>query len=140
MNQGRGVVLLVDDDPDFRAATSRILEDKGYLVLEAPNGARGLELARDRGPDVILIDVVMDTYSEGFDLIRRLAADGTTRRIPRVILSTLRLVQEMDTVFPEELGTTHILQKPIARGALLEAVAAAIATGRGGAESPGAGG
>ena len=52
-------ILVVDDDPDIRQVVREMLEDEGWAVAEAPDGAAGLELARGRRPAVILLDMKM---------------------------------------------------------------------------------
>jgi twitching motility two-component system response regulator PilH len=129
VSQKKKTVLLIDDDEDFRRATRKILASKQYEVIEAPNGSQGLAMAEKELPDVILVDIIMDTYTEGFDLIRRLAEAPKTRSIPRIILSSLDLIQDMDRIYPEELGTQEILQKPVRSEDLLNAVADAMSAG-----------
>ena len=106
-------VLLVDDDNDFRTATRTILESGGYEVIEAATGKEGFEKARSETPDLAVIDIIMETFSEGFNLIKRLGADEKTGKIPRIVLTSLGLQQEMDMITPEELGTKFIMQKPV---------------------------
>ncbi len=119
-------ILLVDDDPDFKSAVRKILEKGGYAVAEARNGTEGLAMAEAEALDLILVDVVMDTFSEGFDLITRLARSEKASSIPRVIISSLALVQQMDTVHPRELGTVQIVQKPVSATDLMTVVRDAI--------------
>lgn len=115
-------ILLVDDDNDFRSATRTILESGGYTVVEASTGKEGFEKARSESPDLAIIDIIMESFSEGFDLIKRLGADEWTRGIPRIVLTTLGIQQEMDMVSPEELGTKFIMQKPVKAAELLTLV------------------
>lgn len=126
MSPKKKTVLLIDDDEDFRRATRQILSSSDYEIIEADSGDRGLEAAIKEKPDVILVDIIMDTYTEGFDLIRKLAEAPETSGIPRIILSSLNLVQDVDRIYPEELGTRAILQKPVRREDLLGAVADAM--------------
>src|SRR5690606_28230411 len=69
----RTTVLVVDDHPDIRAYVRRHLEP-AYAVLEAEDGAAGLELARTHLPDLVVSDVMMPEM-DGFDLVRALRAD-----------------------------------------------------------------
>lgn len=122
MTKTKKKILLVDDDADFVSAITKILEKGGYQVISAPNSKNGQEQARAEAPDLIIIDIIMDTYSEGFSFIKALAADVDTRDIPRIILSSLGIQQHLDMVFPEELGTKQIMQKPVKTEELLEVV------------------
>ncbi len=119
-------ILLVDDDNDFRSATRTILESSGYVVVEASTGKEGFDKAKSESPDLAVIDIIMESFSEGFNLIKRLGQDEWTRGIPRIVLTSLGLQQEMDMVTPEELGTRFIMQKPVKTAELLELVERAL--------------
>ena len=95
MTEKRKRILIVDDDPDVVHALTKILEKDGYQVVSAPNSKIGQERALAEAPDLIVIDIIMDTYSEGFSFIRTLAADSRTRDIPRIILSSLGIQQHL---------------------------------------------
>jgi len=65
-------VLLIDDDPDFRAAVKSLLESHGYNVLEASSGHEGLRMVVEHKPDVILLDIMMETTVEGYGVTHSL--------------------------------------------------------------------
>jgi CheY-like chemotaxis protein len=121
-------ILLIDDDSDFRSSTRKILESGGYNVIEAATGEEGFSKAKSESPDLAVIDIIMESFSEGFNLIKRLNEDEWTRGVPRIVLTSLGLQQEMDMVTPEELGTKYIVQKPVKKDDFLKIVAAAIKT------------
>jgi CheY-like chemotaxis protein len=121
-------ILLVDDDSDFRSATRKILESGGYRVVEAATGEEGFQKAKSERPDLAVVDVIMDTFSEGFNLIKRLGDDEQTKDIPRIVLTSLGLQQEVDMVSPEELGTKFIVQKPVKAAEFLALVERALRT------------
>ena len=67
-------VLIVDDHAAFRSAARRMLERDGFQVVgEAASGSSGVELARELGPDLVLLDVVLPDVS-GFEVAEQLAA------------------------------------------------------------------
>ena len=119
-------ILLVDDDADFRRATRKILESKGFGVTEATGGNEGYDMAQTENPDLIIIDVIMESFSEGFKLIQKLATNDKTKDVPRILLTTLGIQQDLDMIYPQEIGTKSILQKPIKKEELLASVQAAI--------------
>lgn len=82
----RKTVLLVDDDPVFVEAVSAVLETR-YIVRTARNGAAALDAVASGHPDLIVLDVMMDHPSEGFDVARRLRADASTREIPVIMFT-----------------------------------------------------
>lgn len=65
-------ILVIDDDPDIVLSARTILEKAGHQVIEAPNGREGLEKIRSDTPDLVILDVMMDTSTEGFQLALRL--------------------------------------------------------------------
>ncbi|MCC6905622.1 MAG: response regulator [Anaerolineae bacterium] len=59
-------ILIVDDDPDMVLAARLCLERAGHKVIEAHNGSDGLATVKTEHPDLIILDVMMDTTTEGF--------------------------------------------------------------------------
>ena len=74
---GADVVLIVDDQPDNLALLHDALDDAGYTVLVATDGASALQRARQAQPDIVLLDAVMPGL-DGFEVARRLKADEAT--------------------------------------------------------------
>jgi two-component system, OmpR family, response regulator len=62
-------ILVVDDDPDIRFATVRLLGKAGYLVAEADTGELGLCLIRETHPDLVLLDVMLPN-TDGYEICR----------------------------------------------------------------------
>jgi len=83
---GKGRVLVVDDDPGALQALSGALGALGYEVWEAGDGSTALALAAEHQPDVILLDVVMPGI-DGYEVCRRLKGNAETRLIPVVFLT-----------------------------------------------------
>jgi len=123
-------ILLVDDDEDLILAVSKILEAKGYAVISAPNSTIGMEKAKQELPDLLIIDVMMEKFAEGFTFIQSLMDEPVTKDIPRILLTALGLQERLDAVSPQELGTVRILRKPVMADALLDAVKSAIVVKR----------
>lgn len=122
MEKSEKKILLVDDDNDFRRATRKILEWDGYQVIEAANSKEGLEKAESESPDLIIIDIIMESYTEGFSMVQKLSENEKTTGIPRIILSTLGIKQDLDMISPEELNTEHILQKTVKKEEFLKTI------------------
>jgi two-component system alkaline phosphatase synthesis response regulator PhoP len=100
-------ILLVDDDPDFVAATKIVLESKPYEVIVAQEGDEGLKKAKTEKPDLILLDVIMP-MKDGFTVAEQLKKDPQLSKIPLLML----------TSFAQRKGETTISQ---AQGMMLEA-------------------
>jgi CheY-like chemotaxis protein len=77
---------VVDDEPDLRFLLRRTFERAGYEVSEARDGAGALRLVDHAQPDLVVTDVMMPIM-DGLELIRRLRAGVTTRRIPILVMS-----------------------------------------------------
>jgi DNA-binding response OmpR family regulator len=80
-------VLLVDDDRDLVASTKAVLEANGFEVATEHNGTDALAAIAAKRPDLIVLDVMMDTDAEGFTVAYKLEADQATRQIPIVLMT-----------------------------------------------------
>lgn len=81
-------VLLVEDDPDIRAIVADVLSAEGYVVFEARDGLEGLQLARERHTDVILLDLMMPRM-DGWAFREAQQADEDIAAIPVVVVSAV---------------------------------------------------
>ena len=111
------LVLVVDDDPDVRALLRDVLELAGLRVLEAGRVLEGVEMARQRQPDVITMDLMLPDL-DGFEAIRLLREQVETRDTPVVVLSAI----EVEPGDPRALGATVCLTKPFSSADLLKAI------------------
>jgi two-component system, OmpR family, alkaline phosphatase synthesis response regulator PhoP len=87
-------VLLVDDDVDFLEINRLILEKAGFEVVTADNGNEGFQMASSTPVDVAVLDVMMDTPTEGFELARKLRQQDKTRHIPLLMLTSVNTENE----------------------------------------------
>ena len=81
-------VLIVDDELDMRIFITTLLETSGYKPLAAEDGVQGLEIARQKKPALIILDIMMPKES-GISLYRELKNDPALRDIPVIMLSAL---------------------------------------------------
>ena len=81
-----GTVMVVDDSDDIRGLLGMMLRMRGYGVVEAEDGWRAVELARQVHPDLILMDLSMPVL-DGYEATRRIREDEKTCRIPVVAVS-----------------------------------------------------
>jgi CheY-like chemotaxis protein len=65
-------ILVIDDDPDIVLSVRMALEAVNHEVISAPNGKEGVEMIKSEKPDLIILDVMMDTKTEGFQLALKL--------------------------------------------------------------------
>jgi DNA-binding response OmpR family regulator len=102
-------VLVIDDEAPIRLLCRVNLEAEGMEVSEAEDGARGLELAREERPDVILLDVMMPGL-DGWEVLQRLLDDDRTKEIPIVFLTARAELR--DRARGLELGGVDYVTKP----------------------------
>ena len=105
----RPLVLVADDDEDILDLVVFRLEQANYDVASATNGAEALTLARERIPDLAILDVMMPKL-DGYEVTRQIRAHDETRDMP-VILLTAR-VQEADVTRGFEAGADDYIKKP----------------------------
>ncbi|MDD5561825.1 MAG: response regulator [Candidatus Omnitrophica bacterium] len=118
-------VLIVDDDSDFVEAISTLLEAKGYAVVSAPEGKTGFSQAKQQLPGLIILDVMMATKSEGFDVAKQLKNDPATKEIPVVLITGIKRDMNLPFGFePDEdwLPVKAVLEKPVKPDLLLKTV------------------
>jgi putative two-component system response regulator len=104
-----GTVLVVDDQPENLQLLIDSLRPLGYVVWSAADGPAALAIARERLPDVILLDVMMPEM-DGFEVCRRLKAEGETRLLPVVFITGLD--SRESRLQGLEAGATEFLTKP----------------------------
>lgn len=113
---GRGRILIVDDDDQVRAAYQRVLEHAGYDVRTSRTPFEGLDATRDWHPDVILLDLVMPTAS-GFEAVNVFKKKPTTKGALLVAFSGLIQADEVERF--RKIGFDEILPKPVSADALV---------------------
>ena len=116
-------VLVIDDEAPIRLLCRVNLEAEGMQVIEAADGATGLEVARAESPDAILLDVMMPGL-DGPSTVQRLRANPETREVP-VILLTAK-VQADDRRRFDDLDIQGVISKPFDPMQLAGHIAAAL--------------
>jgi two-component system alkaline phosphatase synthesis response regulator PhoP len=119
-------ILVVDDDIDYVESTAAILEANGYEVIAAYDGKEGLEKAKSELPQLILIDLMMNTINEGYDLVRDIRSEERFDEVPLIMISSAHqhsMFKDANFV-PDEVWfpIDKFLDKPIDKGTLLKNV------------------
>ena len=108
------LILVVDDDPNFREIFSTALKAAGYAVETAENGSQGVEKAKSLKPALILMDVKMPVM-DGPTAVLKLREDPATKDVKVAFLTSLgdpRMeMQEMNIKFSEDFGAQGYLKK-----------------------------
>ena len=118
-------ILVVDDDAEFVESNKDLLEAHGYRVVTAHDGRSGFEAARRERPALMILDVMMATHVEGFEVARKIPETPELKHM-RVLLVT-GIQQDMHLPFgfdPDEswLPVDRVLEKPIAPIRLLSEI------------------
>jgi len=117
-----GRVLVVDDDASLRQSVAQVLEDEGYTVDHAPDGASALNRVEENRPDLILLDVLMPKMN-GRQVLERLRGNQDTATIPILVMTA---VSGIETNRSMALGASDIVEKPFDLDELLNKVALAL--------------
>jgi len=127
---GQGRILIIDDDPDITEAMTVVLAHKGYEIDSASDSSEGMERLKAHRPDLIILDVMMRTSQEGFDLSRQLKNNTEYKEIPILMLTAVKGKTGLDfksTAGDESwLPVEEFLDKPVKPDVLLEKVASLI--------------
>lgn len=118
-------IVVIDDDPDVRDALTMILEPAGYRLTCCATGPEGVAAVHADPPDLILLDIMLASPSEGFHLAAELHRDEALGKIPIIMISSYRATLGMD--YAKELGGDYVppekfLDKPLTAAMVLRAV------------------
>lgn len=102
-------VLVADDDPEILTLLSMRLKQRGYEVFEASDGDKALEEARERVPDVVILDVMMP-QKNGWEVARELKHDDRTRGIGIIVLTAIG--EKMNEITSPLYGADEFIDKP----------------------------
>lgn len=116
-------ILLIEDNPDILENLTEFLEIEGYKILSANNGKKGLELAKDKIPDLIICDVLMHEM-DGFEVLRILLDTTKTHDIPFIFSTSM--CEKVDRTEAMKLGAADYIVKPFELKTLLTMVQACI--------------
>jgi len=116
-------LLVVDDDPNFIAVMKPVLESKGYKVDVAYNRQEAMEKLERFKPDLILLDIMMERITDGFDICYKLKHDPEMKKIP--VLAVSGITGETGFRFSPDTDGEYFeaddyLEKPVKPTALLE--------------------
>ncbi len=108
-------IVLIDNDIDFIEMNKAVLEHNGYEVLFAYNSQEGYELVRLEGPDLIVLDLMMEQHDSGFTLAKKIKQDSAIKHIPILMLTAVtdrtgfKFSQEKDGYW---MKTDSFIDKP----------------------------
>jgi len=120
-------ILVVDDDPDFVEIMRTVLEKADYQVVTASNSAEALKQIKAERPDLMLLDVMMTTVTDGLDLSAQLREDPVLQHIPIIVVSSMADTPHAGLVSMDEaIHMEAWISKPVAPKRLLQLVRKAL--------------
>jgi DNA-binding response OmpR family regulator len=121
-------ILIIDDDRDLVESIRIVLESRKYGVRVAYNGKDGFQKTKEKTPDLILLDVMMATDTEGFSLAYKLRNNPAFKEIPIIMVTgfTKKMAETGPEKFQHIMGenwpVTQFLEKPIDPEELLSVI------------------
>ena len=110
MQDGKHVILYIDDDQDYLDAVRVILESNGYAMAEARSAEEGLKVFQAAQPDLVIVDLMMEEVDAGARFVTDVRASGG--EVPIYMLSSVGDDLHLTTDYTA-LGLAGIFQKPI---------------------------
>lgn len=101
-------ILIVEDDGILQKALQEFLLEDGFEVFGALDGEEGLEMAKGKNPDLILLDIILPK-KDGYEVLKELKLDENTKKIPVVLLTNLGSINDVEKAL--EMGATTYLIK-----------------------------
>jgi CheY-like chemotaxis protein len=119
-------ILVVDDDVDYVESTAAVLGARGYKVIPAYDGKEGLVKAKSELPQLIIIDLMMNTINEGYDFCLEIRKDKRFKNVPLLMISSAHqneMFKDLNFV-PDDIWfpIDTFLDKPVETDTLLEHV------------------
>ncbi len=121
-------ILIIDDDPDITEVMTVVLETQNYDVSGVANGTDAMKQIEQTPPDLIILDVMMDTPREGFVFSRKIKNDPDTKDIPILMITSVKdkIGIDFKSIAGDDswLPVEDFLDKPVQPEVLIEKVAA----------------
>ncbi|RCK74242.1 MAG: twitching motility protein PilH [Anaerolineae bacterium] len=116
-------ILIVDDDPDFVEATRIVLEKAGHTTLSAASGNEGYEKMKAEKPDLVILDVIMDTVLDGLTITQRIHEDEEINKIPIIMVTSIANT-DYAALFPtdEYIHINAFMSKPVEAAELIRQI------------------
>ncbi len=113
-------ILFIEDESALQKTFGEVLSQEGYEMISALDGEIGLRLAKEKKPDLILLDLILPKVN-GFDVLKQLKEDKETKSIPVVVLTNLEGMRDINKVI--ELGaTTYLVKANYSLGEVVEKI------------------
>jgi len=121
-------VLIVDDDPDFVETMEIIMQGNGYKTRSARNGEEAFKKVKEKTPDIILLDIMMKTKTDGIWVSEKIRSDENLKEIPIIMITAVNQDSEMAKFNigkhedMEYMPVNVFMEKPVESKDLLEEI------------------
>jgi len=115
-------IAIIDDNTDYLFIMKTFFSRNGYKTVTAPDGKQGMDLIRAEKPDLIILDIMMETTFSGFEVCRQIRSDAALKKIP--IIGVSGMADEIGVKFnktddAEYFSPDVFFDKPVDKDALL---------------------
>lgn len=114
------LIVVIDDDPDIREASTLVLASKGHEVITVGSPEEGYDLVINKKPDLIILDVMMNEPDDGFFLAQRFRRENITT--PIIMYTSVSKTMGMSFDSSEMVPVDDFIEKPISPDTLIEKV------------------
>ncbi len=114
------LIVVIDDDPDIREASTVVLTAKGHEVITAASPEEGYNLVISKKPDLIILDVMMNEPDDGFFLAQRFRKENITT--PIIMYTSVSKAMGMSFEVSNMVPVDEFIEKPISPDTLIEKV------------------
>lgn len=108
METSKKIILVVEDNEIINSAYKKALEAAGYTAIFATTGDQGCNLVKTHGPNLILLDIMLQGQKNGFDVLGILKSDEKTKKIPVFVMTNLDTSHEKEAI---EMGAARFFVK-----------------------------
>ena len=118
-------IVIVDDNHDLLFTMETFLSRNGFEVLTADDGRKGLDLIKENNPDLILLDIMMETTYSGLDVCKEIRSDTRLKHIPIIGISGIgdEMGIQIDKWGDDDyFSVDEFFEKPVDRDKLLERI------------------
>ncbi|MCK5097435.1 MAG: response regulator [Desulfobacteraceae bacterium] len=118
-------IAIIDDNTDYLFTMKTFLSRNGYEVVTAPDGKKGMDIIREEKPDLVMLDVMMETTFSGFEVCRQVRNDAALKKTPIIGITGMadeigvKLNKDDDS---EYFSPDAFFDKPVDKEALLKTI------------------
>jgi CheY-like chemotaxis protein len=108
-------ILVADDDPDFVEFARIVLEREGHTIISAAGGGEAMDKIAEDTPDLIILDVIMDTFLDGLSVSQELSEHAGYEQIPIIMITSIANTDYAELLPTDErIHLDTFLTKPVA--------------------------